>query len=65
MKTMYKLCTLYTSCDNITHRVSSRGHMSTIRICEPIYTIKNLYNDVIILQDFFLREKYVVVFYLV
>ena len=27
------------------------------RVCEPIYTVKNLYNDFIILQEFFLRKK--------
>jgi len=31
--------------------------MSTNRVYEPIYTVKNLYNDFIILQDVFLTWK--------
>ena len=31
--------------------------MSTSRVYEPIYTVKNLYNDFIILQDVFLTWK--------
>ena len=35
------------------------GQMRSSRVCEPIYTANNLYNDFIILQEFFLRKKYV------
>ena len=30
--------------------------MRSSRVYEPIYTVKNMYNDFIMLQDFFLRE---------
>jgi len=33
--------------------------MHSSRVYEPIYTVKNLYNDFIILQEFLLRENYI------
>ena len=35
------------------------GYMRSSRVYEPIYTVKNLYNDFKILQDVSLRGKYV------
>ena len=34
-----------------------RGYMRSSGVNEPIYTVNNMYNDFIILQDVFLREK--------
>ena len=36
-----------------------RGYKHTSRVYEPIYTVKNLYDDFIILQYFFPRVNYV------
>jgi len=35
------------------------GYMRIGRVYEPIYTVNNLYNDLIILKIFFLPENYV------
>ena len=41
---------IYTAC-------APRGYMHSSCVYEPIYTVNNLYNDFIILQDVFVRWK--------
>ena len=48
---------IYTACAHMAPRRKPRDYMRLSRVYEPIYTVKNLYNDYIILKDVFLTLK--------
>ena len=50
LDSVYEL--IYTACAHMTTRRKLSGYMRSSRVCEPIYTVENLYNNFIILQDF-------------
>ena len=50
LDSVYEL--IYTACPHMTTRRYPIGYMRSSRVYKPIYTVKNLCNNFIILQDF-------------